>query len=103
MGAVIQFEQHTKWDHRAQHRIFSEPVALDLINDVDALAQEAIAFCHNAHFQALGTGNASLVRTIQLIGGKVTHIRRLAHEAAALAEQSAPVEPWTLFGGDSAA
>ena len=83
-----------QFDRRARHRVVSDPSALDMIMDVDALTQEAIALCHNAHFQALGTGNETLVRTISRIGGKLVAIRRIAQEGAALVEQSMTVDPY---------
>lgn len=83
-----------RFDRRAVHRIFSEPVALELSMNVDALSQEVVTLCHNAHFQALGTGNESLVNVIRLIGSKVTHIRRIAQEATELASQSEAVDPY---------
>jgi hypothetical protein len=103
MGAVIQFEQHTKWDHRAQHRIFSEPVALEITMNVDALAQEGMAYLEPAHLLALGHGDRELVRGITVAFEKFAAIRAEAQKATDLAQGSAPVEPWTLFGGGDAA
>ena len=92
MAAVIPFDQH--YDKRATHRVISDVSAFDRILDVDALAQEVITLAANAHFQALGTGNETLVRTIQRIGGKVVHIRRIAQEGTALLQESATVDPY---------
>ena len=47
-----------QFDRRATHRIFSEPVALDTINDVTALSDEAIKYLEAIHWLALGTGDA---------------------------------------------
>ena len=95
MAALIDFPAPTvNYDRRATHRVISDVSAFNRILDVDALSQEAIGLCHNAHFQALGTGNDSLVRTIQRIGGKVVHIRRIAQEGAQLLEQSVTVDPY---------
>jgi hypothetical protein len=91
-AAVIDFDLH--YDRRATHRVVSDVSCFDRIMDVDALSQEVIGLCHNAHFQALGTGNESLVRTIQYIGGKVVHIRRIAQEGAALLDESMVVDPY---------
>ena len=88
MAVVYEF------DRRATHRVISDVSAFDRILDVDALSQEAVNLLANAHFQALGTGNDVLVRTIQRIGGKVVHIRRIAQEGADLLEHSAPVDPY---------
>ena len=88
MAAVIDF------DRRATHRVISDVTTFDRIMDVDALAQESIALLHNAYFKALGTGDETLLRTIRLIGGKVTHIRHIAQEGAALVAESMTVDPY---------
>ena len=85
---VIQF------DRRAAHRIFSEPVALDVINDVDALAQESLTFLEAVHWIALGTGDAHLVKGIAAIHARVIGIRDRAHNAAGLVEESIRIEPY---------
>lgn len=99
MAAVINFD---RYDRRATHRLVSEPSTLDRINDVDALAQEAVALLYNAHFQALGTGNDNLVRTLARVGGKVVHIRRIAQEGAALLTESVAVDPYRFWPPDAA-
>jgi hypothetical protein len=81
------------FDRRATHRVVADPTVLDLANDVDAEAQEAIALVANAHFLALGTGNAELVRVLGRIGSKVTHIRVLTHEGLDLYAESIKVDP----------
>lgn len=91
-AAVIDFDLH--YDRRATHRVVSDVTAFDRIMDVDALSQECIALAYNAHFQALGTGNETLIRTIQRIGGKVVHIRRIAQEGAQLLSDSMTVDPY---------
>ena len=119
MSNVIPFD---RFDRRAQHAIFSLPVALDLINDVQASGEEAVTACRNAkfaaaevidlarraHMLALGLGDADLVRlinrihdgamtqarTIGLVGGRITHVLSLAREAAELAQGSEPVDPY---------
>jgi hypothetical protein len=88
MAAVIDF------DRRAVHRIVSDPSVLDIANDIDADAQEAISLAHNAHFMALGTGNDALVRVIQRLGSKVTHIRVLTHTGLDLYAESVAVDPY---------
>lgn len=123
MNNVIPFD---RFDRRATHRIFSEPVALDLINDVTAEGEDAVMACRNArfatnevidlsmraHLLALGTGDEELVRligrihdgsltqarTLGLIGGKVTHVLSLARQAAALAQDSEAVDPYLALG-----
>ena len=95
MAAVIDFPvPPIQFDRRATHRVISDVSAFDRILDVDALAQEAIVLAHNAHFQALGTGNDALVKTIRRIGSKVTHIRRIAQEGTALLAESMTVDPY---------
>ena len=123
MTNVIQFD---RFDRRAQHAIFSMPVALDLINDVTAEGEDAVMACRNArfavnetidlarraHLLALGTGDSDLVRllvrihdgamtqarTIGLIGGRITHVLSLARDAAELAQGSEPVAPYRALG-----
>ena len=85
---------HGRFDKRATHRIFSEPVALDAINDVDALAQEGLKYLEAAHWLALGTGDAQLVRGITVAHDRFTAIRHIAHHAAALVEESIRVDPY---------
>ena len=82
------------FDKRATHRIFSEPVAIDMVMDVDALAQEAIAYLEPAHLLALGTGDAHLVRGIAVAHERVTHIREIAHRCAGLIEESTVIDPY---------
>jgi hypothetical protein len=89
---VIAFAPH--YDKRATHRIVSDPSVLDIANDIDADAQEAISLAHNAHFMALGTGNDALVRVIQRLGSKVTHIRVLTHAGLDLYAESVAVDPY---------
>ena len=85
---------HGRFDKRATHRIFSEPVALDLVNDVDALAQEGIKYLEAAHWIALGTGDAQLVRGIVVAHGRLTAIREITHRCAGLIEESVRVDPY---------
>ena len=69
MGQMIAF------DKRARHRVVSEPSTLDIANDADAEAQDAIAHIARAHFIALGTGNQQLVRELTVAGSKVRRKR----------------------------
>jgi hypothetical protein len=85
---------HGRFDKRAIHRIFSEPVALDLVNDVDALAQEGIKYLEAAHWLALGSGDEQLVRGIVVAHGRLVAIREQTHHAAALIEASIRVDPY---------
>ena len=85
---------HGHFDRRATHRIFSEPVALDHVNDVDALAQEGIKYLEAAHWLALGTGDSQLVRGIAVAHARFSAIRELTHNAAALIEESIKVDPY---------
>jgi hypothetical protein len=94
-----------QFDRRATHRIFSEPVALDMVNDTDALAQEALTYLEAAHWLALGTGDRALVRGIAVAHARLTEIRRIAHHCAALIEESTKVDPYLAvqFGSPRAA
>ena len=85
---------HGRFDKRATHRIFSEPVALDITMDVDALAQEGIKYLEAAHWIALGTADAALVRGIAVAHARFTAIRELTSRAAALIEESLVIEPY---------
>ena len=83
-----------RFDKRATHRIFSEPVALDLVNDLTALTDEAIQNLEAVHWIALGTGDAHLVRGITVAHGRLVNIRDLSHQAAGLIEQSVRIDPY---------
>lgn len=85
---VIQF------DKRATHRIFSEPVALDVINDVTALSDEAIRYLEAIHWLALGTGDEHLVKGIAATHRRVMAIRDRANVAAGLVEVSLRIDPF---------
>lgn len=82
------------FDRRATHRIFSEPVALDVVNDVTALSDEAIHFLEAIHWIALGTGDAHLVKGIAAVHARVIGIRDRANVAAGLVEDSIRIEPY---------
>ena len=86
---------HGRFDKPATHRIFSEPVALDLVNDLTALSAEGIKYLEAVHWLALGTGDEQLVRGIVVAHGRLVAIRELTHRAAALVEDSVKVEPYT--------
>ena len=98
-----------QFDRRATHRIFSEPVALDTINDVQALAQEietadlavALKCLVAANWLAIKTGDAELVRGINLAHdrvfraiGRTQAIRDRANAAAGLVEESLVIDPY---------
>ena len=83
-----------RFDKRATHRIFSEPVALDVVNDVTALSDEAIRFLEAIHWIALGTGDEHLVKGIAAVHRRVIGIRDRANVAAGLVEDSIKVEPY---------
>lgn len=85
---------HGRFDKRAIHRIFSEPVALDITMDVDALAQEGIKYLEAAHWLALGTGDSALVRGIAVAHARFSAIRELTRSAAALIEESLVIDPY---------
>jgi hypothetical protein len=88
MTNLIQF------DKRATHRIFSEPVALDVVNDVQALSDEAIRYLEKLHWIALGTGDEHLVKGIAAVHHRVMGIRDRANVAAGLVEDSIVVNPY---------
>jgi len=94
-----------QFDRRATHRIFSEPVAIDMVMDVDALAQEAIAYLEPSHLLALGSGDAALVHGIAVAHERVSRIREITHRCAELIEDSARVDPYLAvqFGSPDAA
>lgn len=85
---------HGRFDRRATHRIFSEPVALDITMDVDALAQEGIKYLEAAHWLALGTADAALVRGISVAHARFTAIREITRRAAGLIEESLVIDPY---------
>ena len=85
---------HGRFDKRATHRIFSEPVALDLVNDLTALTDEGIKYLEAAHWLALGTGDAQLVRGINVAHARLVAIRDLTHQGAALLSVSTIVDPY---------
>lgn len=82
------------FDRRATHRIFSEPVALDVINDVTALADESVKYLEALHWIALGTGDAHLVNGIAAVHARVIGIRERANTAAGLVEESYVIDPY---------
>ena len=82
------------FDKRAAHRIFSEPVALDVINDVTALADESVRYLEAIHWIALGTGDAHLVNGIAAVHARVLGIRDRANLAAGLVEESIRIDPF---------
>lgn len=83
-----------RFDRRATHRIFSEPVAIEAVMDVDALAQEGIRFLEAAHWIALGIGDSHLVRGINLAHARFAAIREITQRAAGLIEESVAVDPY---------
>ena len=83
-----------RFDRRARHRIFSEPVAIDMVMDLDALAQEATKFLEASHWIALGTGDSHLVRGINLAHARLSAMREITQRAAGLIEDSVPVNPY---------
>ena len=96
MGQMISF------DKRAKHRIVSEPSTLDIANDADAEAQDAIAHIARAHFMALATGNPQLVRELTVAGSRVVDIRRLIHTGLDLLHESLEIDPYQLSGPGAA-
>ena len=85
---------HGRFDRRATHRIFSEPVALDLVNDHTALVQRAIQLLEASHWLALGTGDALLVKGIGVAHACLKDLLALSHNAAGLIEESVKVDPY---------
>ena len=83
-----------RFDKRATHRIFSEPVALDLVMDVTALVDEMLRYLEAGHWIALGTGDSHLVKALRVAHQKATAIRERTHAATALIADSVPVDPY---------
>jgi hypothetical protein len=83
-----------KFDRRATHCIFSVPVALDMVNDVDALAQETIRHLEAVHWIALGKADSHLVKGIAVAFARIARIRELTHISAGLIEESLTVDPY---------
>ena len=83
-----------RFDKRATHRIFSEPVALDLVNDHTALVQRAIQHLEASHWLALGTGDPLLVKGIGVAHACLKELLALSHNAAGLIEESVKVDPY---------
>ena len=83
-----------RFDRRATHRIFSEPVAIETVMDVDALAQEGMQFLEAAHWIALGHGDADLLRGINVAHARLSHIREITRRAAGLIDESLVVDPY---------
>ena len=96
MAAVVNF------DRRATHRVISEPVALEMAMDVDALAQEAITYLEPAHLLALGKRDNDLVRALVVAHAKVKQIRETVHAGVALLEDSYVVDPYHAVSPDAA-
>lgn len=84
------------YDRRAIHRVVSDPSVLDIANDCDADAQEAIAHLWNANYLALGTGNGTLVDEINAAGKKLQDIRERIHFGLDLLRESARVDPYRI-------
>lgn len=91
------------YDRRARHLIVSEPVCLDLANDIDALAQEGMYVLANAHFRALGSGDSTLVDLLVRAGERFQQIRERAHEGAGLVAISAHIDPYLALAAAKAA
>lgn len=83
-----------RFDRRAVHRIISDPVALDVVNDATALSQRAIDHLNAAGWIALGYGDAQLSKGIQVAFDCLQELRALSRSAAGLLEQSVPIEPY---------
>ena len=83
-----------RFDRRAVHRIISDPVALDVVNDATALSQRAIAHLEAANWIALGYGDADLLKGINVAHECLQELRALSRSAAGLLEQSVPIEPY---------
>ena len=83
-----------RFDKRARHRIFSEPVALDVVNDATALTQRALKYLEASHWIALGYADAELVKGITVAFECLQELRALSRSAAGLIEQSVPVDPY---------
>ena len=83
-----------RFDKRATHRIFSEPVALDLVMDVTALVDEMLRYLEAGHWIALGYADEHLVKAFQVAHEKAIAIRERTHGATALIADSIVVDPY---------
>ena len=83
-----------RFDRRATHKVFSEPVALDVVNDATALTQRALKYLEASHWIALGYGDAELVKGITVAFECLQELRALSRSAAGLIEQSVPIDPY---------
>ena len=83
-----------RFDKRSTHRIFSEPVALDLVMDVTALVDEMLRYLEAGHWIALGYADAQLVKAFTVAHEKAIAIRERTHGATALIADSMVVDPY---------
>ena len=83
-----------RFDRRAVHRIFSEPVALDVVMDVEALLQEIKQVVEACHLVGLGYGDNDLTNGHVRIFNLAQRAREITHSAAGLIEGSVIVDPY---------
>ena len=83
-----------RFDRRAIHRIFSEPVAIEVVLDVEALLQEIQQVAEACHLVGLGYGDADLTNGHVRIFDLARKAREITHNAAGLIEASVVVDPY---------
>ena len=83
-------------DRRDTQVVMSKPDLLELTMDVDSMAAEAFRRMEEAHFQALGHGDPTLIHFISSAAYKVREIGRRAREASGAIERA---EVWTRPDG----
>ena len=84
-----------RFDRRAKHRIFSEPVAIEGVMDLTARAMRGVDVMEALHWIALGTGDADLVKGIGMAHAEFAAMRDELRRYAGLIEDSVPVDPYT--------
>jgi hypothetical protein len=90
-ATLIPFPQY---DRRARHAVISEVSALDLANDVDALAATAITYLEPSHLLALGHNDAELVHGIAVAYAALKDLRTRVHDGLDLLAESVVVDPY---------
>jgi hypothetical protein len=83
-----------RFDRRATHRIISEPEAIGMTMDCDALAQEGMKFLEAVHWIVLGYGDRDALNGITRAHACFGGIRQITRAGAALIESSLAIEPY---------
>ena len=83
-----------RFDRRATHRIFSEPVAIEAVMDLTARAMRGMEVMEALHWIALGIGDSDLVKGIAMAHAEFTNMRDALRGYAGLIEQSVAIDPY---------